>query len=212
MKSPSPGNPAADGNNTDWHDVRHRLGIMREVLEQRWIPSPEEKEHILRVRADALARPPENDAKSRPHIELVEFALAHETYGIQSSFVREVSAVNELTPLPCTPAFVLGIVNVRGEIVSVIDLKKLFDLPGAGLTDLGRVIILHAEAMTFGILADQIIGVHDVALDEIRPAPPNHRGIRERYLMGVTSDRLVVLDAVALLSDRKIIVHEEVAG
>ncbi len=90
----------------------------------------------------------------------MKFLLTHENYGIESVYVREVHPLKELTPLPCTPSFVLGIINVRGQILSVIDLKKFFDLPAQEPTSLNKVIIFHNNRIEFGILADAVIGVH----------------------------------------------------
>jgi purine-binding chemotaxis protein CheW len=184
--------------------------MLRGVVEQGWAPGPQETHRILKARAEALARPLAQAAAQERQFELVEFALAYENYGIESSFVREVYPLTDLTPVPCTPPFVLGIVNVRGEIVSVIDIKKFFDLPEKGLTDLNKAIILQSDAMTFGILADLIVGVRAVAASDIQPPPATLTGIREQYLMGVTHDRMVILDALKLLSDRKIVVHQTV--
>src|SRR5439155_25417175 len=127
-----------------------------------------------------------------------------------SSSVREVYPLKELTPLPCTPPFVLGIINVRGKILSVIDIKKFFDLPEKGLTDLNKVIIVHADEMELGILADALLGVRAIPLEELQPSLPTLTGIRAEYLKGVTKDRLVILDTEKILSDKGIIVHEEV--
>lgn len=146
------------------------------------------------------------------HIEVVEFVLAHERYAIESHYVREVTPLENLTPLPCTPAFVLGIVNVRGEILSVIDLKKFFDLPEKGLTDLNKVIVLQSGNMLFGILADVIAGVRCIPLTGIQPSLPTLTGVREEYLKGVTAERIVVLDAEKLLMDESIVVQEQVPG
>ncbi|PYV80980.1 MAG: chemotaxis protein CheW [Acidobacteria bacterium] len=143
-------------------------------------------------------------------VELAQFLLASETYGIESRHIREVYPMKELTTLPCTPPFVLGIVNVRGQILSVIDIKKFFDLPQKGLTDLNKVIIVHTDPMEVGILADAILGMRSVPLTEIQPPLPTWTGIRADYLKGVTNQRLVVLDIERILSDRRIIVHEEV--
>lgn len=165
---------------------------------------------ILKERAKLLAREPEKEEMSAEAIEILEFVLAHERYGVETSFVREVCPLKALTPLPHTPPFVLGITNVRGEIVSIIDVKKFFDLPERGLTDLNNVIIVRNEQMEFGILADVISGVRSIALKDIQPSLPTLTGIRQEYLKGVTAERLVVLDAGKLLSDKNIIVHEEV--
>ena len=136
--------------------------------------------------------------------------LAYERYGVELKYVREVYPLTELTPIPGIPSFVLGIINVRGEILSVIDIKKFFDLPEKGLTDLNKVIILHSPEMEFGVLADSIIGVHSILLNELQTSLPTLTGIREEYLKGVTKERKVILDAERLLTDKGIIVNENV--
>ena len=103
------------------------------VVEQGYIPQISEKERILKARAVALAKQPEDNKVNDEYIEVVEFKLSHENYGIESSYVREVYPLKDYTTLPGTPPFVLGIMNVRGQIVSVINLKKLFNLPEKGL-------------------------------------------------------------------------------
>jgi purine-binding chemotaxis protein CheW len=114
--------------------------------------------------------------------------------------------------VPCTPPFVLGLINVRGQIMSVIDLKKFFDLPEKGLTDLNKVIIVSDDKMEFGILADNVLGVRSLPLAELQPALPTLTGVREEYLKGVTRERTVILDGKKLLGDRKIVIHEETGG
>lgn len=166
---------------------------------------------MLEERALALAREPAQAESGEESFEVVEFVLAHERYAVASEFVREVYPLEELTTLPCTPAFVLGIINVRGEILSVIDIKKFFDLPEQGLTDLNKVIVLESKDMLFGIVADAISGVRRIRRAGIQPPLPTLTGIREDYLQGVTAERLVVLDAGKLLADEKLIVRERVA-
>ena len=92
----------------------------------------------------------------------------------------------------------------------MIDIKKFFDLPEKGLTDLNKVIILYDDKMEVSILADVILGVRLVPKGEIQPSLPTLTGIREKYLKGVTNGRVVILDGGKLLSDKKIIIHEEV--
>lgn len=171
-----------------------------------------EMKRILRARAEALAREPAPAQAAAGHIEVVEFVLAYERYGVETRYVREVYPLENLTPLPCTPAFILGIVNLRGENLSVVDLKKFFELPEKGLTDLHKVIVLEAENMRFGILADAVPGVRRVSLDDIQPSLPTLTGVREAYLKGVTTERMVILDADRLLADERIIVREQVDG
>jgi purine-binding chemotaxis protein CheW len=165
---------------------------------------------ILRERARQLAQPPEEET-SAAVIEVVMLLLAYETYAIETAYVREVYPLKDLTLLPCTPAFVAGIVNVRGQVMSVIDLKQLFELPVKGLTDLNKIVILSDGKMEFGILADAILGVQNIPLHEIEPVLPTLTGVREDYLKGITAEGVVVLDAAKLLHSDNIVIHEEVA-
>jgi purine-binding chemotaxis protein CheW len=171
---------------------------------------PEMWDGILRERARILAQPTEQD-ETEETIEVVTMLLAYENYAIETAYVREVYPLKELTPLPCTPPFVAGIVNVRGQVMSVIDLKKLFELPTQGITDLNKVVILSDGDMEFGILADAILGVQDISLEGFQTKLPTLTGIREDYLKGITAERLVVLDAAKMLHHDGIVVHEEVA-
>ena len=170
----------------------------------------EGKKQLLKARARELARDNEKEKTVAESIEVVEFLLAYETYGIESSYVREICSLKELTPVPCTPPFVLGIINVRGQIVSVIDMKKFFDLPERGLTDLNKVIIVHGEKMEFGILADSILGVRKISREEIHPPLATLTGVGAEYLTGVTKEPLVVLDMARILSSKNIVVHEQI--
>jgi len=210
-------NRANQKKTIDWTDIRSRIESARLSLAQGRQPTPEEKKKILKKRAQALAQEPKKE-EVEEYIEVVEFLLSYEKYAIESSYVREIYPLKELTPLPCTPPFVLGIINVHGQIISVIDIKKFFELPEKGLSDLNKVIILHSgrpvlsrvEGMEFGILADVILGVRQIPHTDIQPSLPTLTGIREDYLKGVTGEQVVILDAEKLLSDKKITVHEEV--
>jgi purine-binding chemotaxis protein CheW len=169
-----------------------------------------EAERILRARAKALATSTRQSTNAGAMLELLEFRLASERYALETRHVQDVHPLRDLTPLPCTPAFVLGIVNVRGRILPVLDLKKFFDLPEHGLTDLHRIILVRGNDLEFGLLADVIVGVRRVAADSLQPSLPTLTGIRAEYLKGIGEDRLVVLDVERILADPKLIVHEEV--
>lgn len=205
-----PGSQSKERPVIDWSQVHRRLEASQAVLERGWVVKEEEKKEILHARAQALAREPKKKEEIEESIQVVEFLLAYERYGVESDFVREIYPLRELTPLPCTPPFVLGIVNVRGQILSVIDIKKFFDLPEKGLTDLNKVIIVQAGGIELGILADVILGIRSVPLRDLQPSLPTLTGIRAEYLAGVTKDRLVVLSVEKILSDKNIVVEEEI--
>ena len=194
-----------------FREVEQRLKAARATVEHIWTPSTEEVQGILKARAQVLAQEPLLEEVEAKGIEVVEFMLAYERYAVESRYVREVSYLESLTPLPCTPAFVLGIVNLRGEIIPVIDLKKFFDLPEKGLTDLDKIIVLQSGKILFGILADAIVSVRRILLTHIQPSLPTLTGVRKNYLKGVTPERVVILDAEKLLVDESIIVQEQVA-
>jgi len=172
--------------------------------------TPEEKRTVLRSRAKRLAQELEKRGADTDYLEVLEFLLAHETYAIDTMFVREVYPLTELTPLPCTPAFVFGLINVRGQILTVIDMKKFFDLPEKGITNLNKVIVVRKDTVELGILADEIIGIRNIPVNELQPPLSTMSGIHAEYLKGVTGERLIVLDMERFLTDRRLIVHEEV--
>jgi purine-binding chemotaxis protein CheW len=146
-------------------------------------------------------------------LEAVEFVLAAERYAVESRRVREVYPLRELTALPCTPPFVLGIINVRGQVLTVPDLRPFFELPAAQpLAASSQVIILETSDTGVGIHADAVVGVRLIPLDDLQTGLPTLTGPRADFLRGLAGDRLVVLDAARLLSDPRLVVHEEVGG
>jgi len=173
-------------------------------------PAAPDPTHVLRARAKALARAPVQAPAAETLLEVLEFSLAQERFAVETRYLREVYPLKELTPLPGTPPFVLGIVNVRGRILPVLDIKRFFELPEQGLTDLHRIILVHGRDLELGLLADAIVGVRPVPVDSLQSSLPTLTGIRSDYLKGVTAERLVVLDVDRILADPKIIVHEEV--
>lgn len=186
-----------------------RIGEVQSATETGFALSPEEEKAVLKARARALAQEPDAAEVAADWLEVLEFDLGGERYALPLAQVRVVSLLKELTPVPCTPPFVLGIINLRGEIRTVIDLKKLFDLPEEGITDLNKIIMIQNDEMELGILADSIRNVRRVRIGDMQPALPTMTGISADYLRGVTSDRLMVLDALRILADKRIIVDEE---
>ena len=164
----------------------------------------------LKNRAIAMAQEPMQKKEASIIIEVIAFTLVTEIYGIESIFVKEVYTLTDFTPLPGAPSYIFGIINVRGQILPVIDLKKFFNLPEKGLGELNKVISLSNGQMEFGILADVVHGTQEIELEDIRVVPPTVTGIGEEYLKGVTKERLIVLNAKRLLSDKSIVVNDEV--
>lgn len=189
----------------DWQEIHRRINSAGEET-----ISPEQERLILKERARALSQPIESTTEAGGMLEVVEFELAGEYYAFPLRQVREVCRLRELTPVPCTPAFILGIINLRGEILTIIDLKPGFELPANTTSDLNKILILHGEGMQLGVLADAIEGVRKIQPDELQPALPTLTGHRADYLHGITHDRVVVLDAAKLLTNPRLLVNEEI--
>jgi purine-binding chemotaxis protein CheW len=173
----------------------------------------QEKKRILHERAQILAQKPKRDANGgAAYLSVVLFSLADETYALELGHVREVYTLEDLTPLPCTPPFIIGIINVRGQIFSVVDLKKLFNLPDQERTDLSKAILIEAGGMAFGVLANLILGVQSISLKAIQPPPPTLTGFQAEYVKGITNEPVIILNALKILADERLVVYEEVAG
>lgn len=185
----------------DWQKMKKQIDSALARINDTWEQSREEKNRILTERAKKLAKAPSKRMAEEKKIEIIEFSLAYETYAFESSFVREVMLLKDITNLPGTPEYVLGITNIRGEIVPVIDIKKFFNLPEKGLTDLNKLIILQTHDVIYGVLADSITGTRLVSTSEITSSLPTLIGIRANYLLGVTKGQIVILDAQKILSD-----------
>ncbi len=139
-------------------------------------------------------------------IQLVTFRLKDETYGINVMQVQEVLRVTEIAPVPGAPAYVLGIINLRGNVVTVIDTRSRFGLPGTEVDDTSRIVIIESEEQVFGILVDSVAEVVELRHSEIDPAP--HIGNEEsaRYIQGVASsdeELLIVVDLNKLLTEEE---------
>ena len=164
---------------------------------------------VLKRRAKALAQRPVM-AVPGEMISVLEFQVAYERYGLDAKFIDEVCLLRHYTRLPCVPAYITGIMNLRGRVISIVDLKALFELPSKGLPYCNRVIVIEDGSMTLGLLADDIVGVRALPVETLQGALPTFTGRRLGYLKGITPDCAAVLDAEKLLGDKSLQVMEEV--
>ncbi len=196
----------------DWTSLYQQLQTAQAAIEQAQAPTLEETQRILRTRARQLALEPQETTSNSPCVAVVEFCLASERYCIELASVREILPLKDLTPVPCTPPFVLGLINIRGQILSVIDIKKFFQLPEKGLTELNKVIVVSVAGFEIGLLADTVLGVKAVPLSEIQPSVHSFTGVQAEFLKGVTRERAILLDIERLVTDRQLIISEQVDG
>jgi len=193
----------------DWNKILNRLKQLEKNMERGFEPTSMDKKRILQIRSRTLAEEIAVKKLSEgEYIEIAEFLLSYEKYALEIKYIQEVCWLKELTEIPGAPPFVLGVMNFHGHILSVIDLRNFFDLPLKGLTELNQVIVLHNDEIEFGILADELLEITKIPLNEIQYSLPTLTGIRADYLKGITKDRIVILDALKLLSDDKIRILE----
>lgn len=183
-------------------ELHTRKGIPREDTAE----DPGRVTAILAERAQKLSQPAVR-SRGIVRIEILKFRLAYQEYAVGMKYVREVVLTGGITPVPGTPDYISGICAIRGEIISLVDLRALFSISGKGLTDLNRVIVLTDGTMTFGILADYITGIATIpaSLPEA-PAPVPPEGAVP-FMLGVV-EGIVVLDGAALLADSRMLIDE----
>ena len=192
----------------DWEAARKRIMAADAAIARAWDPDEDEVALELRKRADRLARENEGERESRDVIDVVDFMLDRARYAIESGYVRDIYPLERMTPIPCTPDFVLGIVNLRGEILSVIDIMKFIGIARNEAVEPDRLIVLEQGDMRFCILADAVSGVIAIRKDAIQEPMPA-LGETE-HIYGIADGQLVLLDGQALLQDPRLIVNEEI--
>lgn len=143
------------------------------------------------------------------------FLLADEEYGLEILKVRELMGIMDITSVPQTPAFVRGVINLRGKVIPVIDLREKFSLPPKEYDDQTCIIVVQVDTL-MGIIVDTMQEVHDIPSADIAPPPELGSTVDTRFLLGmgkVRNDVKLLLDIDKLLStDSLVQVLEEVAG
>jgi purine-binding chemotaxis protein CheW len=153
-----------------------------------------------------MAYSDEEENSGGPLIQFVTFVLMDETYGINVMKVQEVLRVTEIAPVPGAPAYVLGIINLRGNVVTVIDTRTRFGLPPTETDDSSRIIVIESEKQVVGILVDAVAEVVELYENEIDVAPNVGTEDSSRYIQGVATREeglLILVDLNKLLTDEE---------
>lgn len=168
------------------------------------------KINILKKRAELLQHSEEQVVLDGEEINGLQFVLSNENYAIDSLFISEVVHAKTITPIPCTPSFILGIINMRGKILSVIDLNRFFNLPEKEVSDINRLIVVKHKDIELCILTDNIVGNVIIELESLQKNVTTITDLPANYIAGVTNDGLIVLNIKELLEGDRIIINEEV--
>ncbi|UTV98642.1 chemotaxis protein CheW [Marinomonas rhizomae] len=139
-----------------------------------------------------------------PMLQWVTFRLENEIYGVNVMQVKEVLRYSEIAPVPGAPSYVLGIIHLRGTVVTVIDTCQRFGLPSGELTDSTRIMILEVEGHVIGILVDAVSEVVYLRQSEIEPSPNVGNDESSKFIQGVCHKNdilLILVDLDKLLSE-----------
>ncbi len=148
-----------------------------------------------------------NESAEGPTSRWVTFQLENETYGIDVMQIREVLRSQEISPVPGAPAYVLGIINLRGSVVAIIDTRTRFDLPRReAMDDASRILIMDSGELVVGFLVDSVSEVVDLYVEKVDSPPDTGSKKGSRFISGLYNHErglLILLDGSKLLSDEE---------
>lgn len=135
------------------------------------------------------------EEKKTDELQVVVFELEKSYYGVHILQVQEIIKMTEITKIPNTPKFIEGIVNLRGNIIPVMDLRKRFGIPPIEVSDEWKILILKTEELQFGVMVDQISEVEKIAVNIIESPPKIVSGVKGEFISGIakTEKRLLIL-------------------
>lgn len=197
----------------NWNRIYQELDIVRRNHTTDFSLDEAAQKQQLLARADLLARQPAESADSGEQLEVLTFRLGDEVFAIELDYIQTVYPPTKVTPVPCTPSFIQGIIHVHGKLYSVINLRKFFEIAAHSTANTQAIIILHNHNRDeLAVSIDEIITMRSIALTEIQPALSAANSIRVDYIRGITNDPLVIIDAPRILTDQRLVVDEEVAN
>ena len=141
-------------------------------------------------------------ARAQPG-QYLTFVLRSQSYGVPIGTVREINRVADITAVPQTPFFVAGVMNLRGKVIPVVDLRLKFGLELAAHTRQTCVIVIEGDSGQVGMIVDSVSGVIDLKSEQIEPAPVLGDSARLNYVLGmgkVENTVIILVDIVKALS------------
>lgn len=188
----------------DWAELRRRIdrAFAGALGESR--PSGAAVDALLDERARRLAAPAQEPTAAADELELVVFRLGEQRYALESRHVRGIVGLTECVPVPGLPGHFTGVASVRGDILAIVDLRSLLQLPPAASGRRGDALIVGDRDGELGIVADVVDEVVRLAAGAIGRAPVADTSAE--LVHGVTADGLTVLDGAALLGDPRFVV------
>lgn len=136
-----------------------------------------------------------NKSIGNEQLQLVTFEVASEEFAVDILSVHEINRMMELTRVPQSPPDVEGVINLRGRIIPVADLRRKFGMPAAERTDANRIIVVEVDAKVLGFIVDKVFQPLTLDKANVDPAPPMVCSINSDYITGVGKheNRLIIL-------------------
>ena len=158
-------------------------------------------EEILSQRARSYAAPiRESKSYSEEDVyQVLSFKLGSESYGIDVAIIRGIRPLERLTRVPSAPEFYRGVVNVRGQIISVLDLRAFFGIEASEKFPKPELVLVGSGDMILGLLAERVDDVETIPRSMVEP-------VEMTYARGISQSRLILLDIISLLNDERLIV------
>jgi purine-binding chemotaxis protein CheW len=141
---------------------------------------------------------------SNDQVQFATFYVGELLMGVDIRLVQEINRQLEMTPVPNAPCHVRGVINLRGEVATVIDLRTVLGLPPAEQTRDTRNLIVHSQGEAIGLLVDRISDILTIHPDQISESPSNVDGVDGKFFLGVHTlekDICVLLDVEQVLAD-----------
>ncbi len=163
---------------------------------------------ILEERARDLATQVKEDSVVDQGEEVLIFRLGEGTYSISAQHIREVHTTAQITGLPATPPFVVGLVNVRGKILTALDIRPLLEIPQETITDEPFLVIVSINGVDVALLADTVLEVQQ-ATNDITPAISAVAGRGISWVRGLDQHFNLLIDLPEMIADPRVIVNDE---
>lgn len=138
--------------------------------------------------------------------QVVSFRLAKEEYGLDIMRIQEIILMGEITQIPEVPDYICGLINLRGKVIPIVDLRKRFCLEAGEATEHTRIMVVNTRTTTFGIVVDAVSQVLRIEADQIEPPPPGLVGLEQAYIQGLVKMQekiMILLNVDAVLSQKE---------
>jgi purine-binding chemotaxis protein CheW len=194
-----------------WEKIYQRIEMLTEEMEGEL--TEEDLRDLWYRRALELSRFSGPGLETDRKRKVVVFRLGSDRYGVSLDRVREIQRAGRITPVPTAPDFVVGVMNLRGNILSIIDIRIFFGLPKVTVSEKTRILVVEGEGLKIGILVEQVDEIHAIDEADVKPPLSLNKAIVEDYIKGIATHRgemLIMVDLGKILRNPRLVVEENV--